>query len=111
MVGQDLKIGTASDSLYVLSTTTNTLYRVGFDGTSTAVADAASAPGRLPYYLAVSPQGTPYLLGYDNYRVDGGTLVLVSTGTIGDPISAAFSPDGSALYVAEIGAISRIPLP
>lgn len=111
MVGQSLRIGAAPDSLYVLSTTNNTLYRVGFDGTSTAVADAASAPGQLPYYLAVSPQGTAYLLGYDNYRVDGATLVLVSTGTIGDPISAAFASDGSVLYVAEMGVISRIPLP
>lgn len=111
IAGQSLVIGAAPEGVYVFSRTTGLLYLVDTEGNSTLIADAGTASQEIPYSLAATSEGMPYLFGYGAYEVgEGGQLTRIAGGLTGDPTAASFNSEGSLFYIAEAGAITMIPL-
>ncbi len=100
--------------LYVYEERSRTLYFTGFDGEYRVVADLSALSGGGPAMLAVAPDGRVFYIPHGPYVLyqimPDGTPVEFAYGIFGDPWGMVASPDGQWLYVAELGAIDRIPI-
>lgn len=105
------------EGIYVIDGTHGKVFFLGFDGQGSALWDLA-APDSQPSTYAVSPEGLLYF--WDRLDPFGfaqvvkvhedGRFEIIVWGTEGDPLSIAISLDGEWLYMAENGAIDKIPL-
>jgi len=102
--------------LYVVHESNWIIYFVDFEGNSKLVTDFRTmGPGA----ITVSPDGIIYAIPFgvaENtvmvFRIDPGEgqVLAYAAGAFGDAWAMAVSPDGQWLYVAESGAIDKIPL-
>ena len=101
--------------LYISDETHRKLYYVSFEGEAHLVADVSSVAGGGPSVLAVSPMGDIFFIPHGPYKVYrihiDGSIDEYAMGVWGDPWGMVVSPDGRWLYVAESGAIDKIPIP
>jgi len=96
------------------------IYSVELDGQASVFADFPELRQiRGPAPIAVAPDGSvfinlndaPYPLGYSLLHIHpNGDKEICARGIYGDPLGAVVSPDGHWLYIAENGAIDKIPL-
>jgi sugar lactone lactonase YvrE len=100
------------DGLYALTEQDRNLYRIGFDGHGELVKSLPMGGG--PAIMAASPTtGEVFYISHGPYEVIGVTgeqTRKIATHVWGDPWGMVVSADGEWLYVAESGAIDRIPL-
>jgi len=132
--GQALGIGPGSSygpaSVRILSTPGGELliydeghmkiYSVDLDGHASVFADFPELRQiRAPAAMAVSPEGDIFVIPHDAPRPYGYSLLWIEPDghkeiyareIYGDPLGAVVSPDGHWLYIAENGAINKIPL-
>ena len=103
------------DGLYISTEGDRNLFFVDFDGQGHLIANLRTLGGGGPAVMAASPvDGNIYLIPhgpYDVYRIDSeGKSEVVASGVFGDPWGMVVSNDGKWLYIAESGAIDKIPL-
>jgi sugar lactone lactonase YvrE len=103
------------DGLYVISEIDRLLYLIDFEGDSQFIADLKSLGGGGPAVMAANPvTGDIFWIPhgpYELYKITPtGETSKVAVGLFGDPWGMVVSPDGKFVYVAESGAIDRIPL-
>lgn len=109
------------DGLYVLTEENCNLYKVDFEGNGEFVQDiapecrhaimASSPVADMIYFLSHESTLDTFPMRYSLYQFEpGGELTLLSPQIPGDPWAMAVSPGGEWLYVAEVGAINKIPL-
>lgn len=112
----ELHISPAQDQgLYVFSEQDRLLYFLDFEGNGHLVADLKSLGGGGPAVMAASPvTGDIYLVPhgpYELYRITPeGETSKAAVGIFGDPWGMVIGEDGKFLYVAESGAINKIPI-
>lgn len=107
-------VGRGPGGLYAYDESHSRVYFVDFDGEGNLIADVPLATAGVGV-MAASPDGDIFVLPhgpYELYRIDPekGQPERYATGITGDPWGMAVSPDGEWLYVAESGAINKIPL-
>jgi len=105
------------EGLYIYDESHKRVYYVDFDGQARFVADV---PGiGAPAAMAVSPEGNTFVIAHDapgQYAYSllwiqpDGHKEIYARGIYGDPLGAVVSPDGHWLYIAENGAIDKIPI-
>jgi glucose/arabinose dehydrogenase len=102
---------------YVVTESERNLFFVGYDGQGHLIANLSSlgGGGGGPVVMAASPvTGEIYFIPHGPYklfRIDPqGNAEEYATGIYGDPWGMVVSRDGQWLYVAESGAIDKIPL-
>ena len=102
--------------LYVLTEWERNLLFVDFNGKGHLIANlSALGGGSGPVVMAASPvTGDIYFIPhgpYKLYRINAeGNTVEAAKGIFGDPCGMFVSSDGNWLYVAESGAIDKIPI-
>ena len=99
---------------YVFDESYSRLYFVDYEGRGKIVTDIPVVSEGLDA-LAASPDGDVYIIYHNThevYHIDPltGEMALFASDLIGDPILMVCSPDGKWLYVAENGAIDKLPL-
>ena len=114
--GHDSHISPALDTgLYVYIEGSCDLLHMDFNGQGRLIANVKSLGCGGPAIMGASPiTGEIYLIAhgpYILYRItpDGQSTIL-ARGIFGDPAGMIVSPDGRWLYVAESGAVDKIPL-
>ena len=103
--------------LYIYDESHKRVYYVDFDGRANIVADV---PGiGAPAAMAVSPEGDTFVIAHDAPGSYGYSLLWIQPDghkeiyareIYGDPLGAVVSSDGRWLYIAENGAIDKIPI-
>jgi len=97
--------------IYYHNKTTGELYHIASDG-EMSLYTSLEVRGICP--IAVSPNGEIFVGPHPSrfvYRIDpDGETYLHAIGIMGDPYAMAVSTDGEWLYVAESGAIDKIPI-
>lgn len=101
--------------LYVISESDRILYLVDFEGKSHFIADLRSLGGGGPNVMAADPvSGDVFFIPhgpYELYRITAdGKTSKEARGVYGDPWGMVVSLDGKYVYVAESGAIDKIPI-
>jgi hypothetical protein len=112
----EIHISPALDSgLYVFTEMERNLFFVDFNGQGRLIANLQTLGGGGPAVMAASPvTGDIYFIPHGPYKVyrisAEGSSEEVATGVYGDPWGMVISDDGNWLYVAESGAIDKIPI-
>jgi sugar lactone lactonase YvrE len=112
----DAHISPALDTgFYVVTETERNLFFVGYNGQGHLIANLSSLGGGGPVVMTASPvTGEIFFIPHGPYklfRIDPqGKAEEYATGIYGDPWGMVVSRDGQWLYVAESGAIDKIPL-
>lgn len=104
------------DGFYVYLEGTCDLLFMDFDGQGRLIANTRALGCGGPAVMAASPvTGDIYLIShgpYALYRFNAeGQYTVVAERIFGDPLGMVVSPDGDWVYVAENGAIDKIPVP
>lgn len=102
------------EGIYVIDGTHDKVFFLGFDGQGSALWDLA-APDSQPSTYAVSPEGLLYFWDRLPFAQvvkvhEDGRFEIIAWNNEGDPSSMVISLDGEWLYMAENGAIDKIPL-
>lgn len=105
----------STEGLYVFDESSRNLYLVDFDGQGHLVANLSLlGAGGGPCVIATSPTGDVFFIPhgpYKVYRIDSeDSREEYAVNVYGDPWGMVVSPDGQWLYVAESGAIDKIPI-
>jgi len=114
--GWDVLIETSPDGgFYIYDSSQGKIYSVALDGQARVVVEIDGVTA-----MATSRAGNTFLVihgtesQYPDYSVlmmnPAGKIEVYATGVCGDPQALAISPDGHWLYVAENGAIDKIPI-
>lgn len=112
----DAHISPALDTgLYVFTEQERNLFFVDFNGQGHLIANLRELGGGGPAVMAASPVTSDiYFIPHGPYQVSRisakGEITEVATGVFGDPWGMVVSKDGKWLYVAESGAIDKIPI-
>ena len=114
--GWDVLIETSPDGgFYIYDSSQGKVYSVALNGQARVVAEVDGVTA-----MATSREGNTFLVvhstesQYPDYSVlmmdPAGKIEVYATGVCGDPQALVISPDNLWLYVAENGAIDKIPL-
>lgn len=100
---------------YIYSSWTCDLFFMDFNGQGRLIANLKQIGCYGPALMAASPvTGDIYLIPFGGYELfhltPDGQYTRIATRLLGDPWGMAVSPDGKWLYVAENGAVDKIPL-
>jgi len=112
----EILISPALDSgLYVLTQTERNLFFINFNGEGHLITNLQPLGGSGPVVMAASPvTGDIYFIPHGPYKLfrisPEGTSEIYAHGVYGDPWGMVVSDDGNWLYVAESGAIDKIPI-
>jgi len=109
-------ISPAKDTgLYVFTERERNLFYLAFDGQGTLITNLAPLGGGGPVVMAASPSGEIYYISHGPYQLVriglDGEPKLIASNLSGDPWGMVVSADGKWLYVAESGAIDKVPIP
>lgn len=116
--GRKAFMGSSSEGgLLIYDMRSARLYSVDLNGDDEQlVYDFGWLPSR-PWLMGVAPNGTPYFMYHTELQAhqlgrinSDGELEPIANDVAGDPFAMTFSPDGAWLYIADSGAISKIPL-
>jgi sugar lactone lactonase YvrE len=104
-----------AEGMYVFTEGQCNLFKMDFEGAGKLVANLNDQGCSAPAIMAASlVTGLVYIIPHGPYKafqVDlNGLVTEYATNLFGDPIGMVVSSDGKWLYVAEAGAIDKIPL-
>ena len=110
----EIYIARTDGGFYIFDESYSRLYFVDYQGKGRIITDVPVAPEGIDA-LAATPSGKIFIIYHDSaevYQVDSqtGELSLYASGLIGDPRLMSVSPDGKWLYIAENGAIDKLPI-
>jgi hypothetical protein len=110
-------ISPAPGGLYIFTEQECNLFFTDLEGQGRLIANLTSLAGSCyPVAMTAAPNGDIYYIAhgthaYTLYRIDPqGNAVEFAYSLLGDPWAMVVSPDGQWLYIAEAGAIDKIPL-
>ncbi len=101
--------------IYVFTQWQRDLFSLDFNGQGRLIANLKDLGGSGPVVMAASPvTGDIYIVPHDSYKVfritPEGNVTEIASRVFGDPWGMVVSPDGKWLFVAESGAIDKIPI-